>query len=401
MVNRFTTVAAVAVLAAGCADHGITDVPQRHDVLPSASVVSPQGNPGLTVMTWNLYYGSDPKLVLADPIRGPWAAWGLLHETNFPERAKALAQLIAASSPDLVGVQEAALWRIQDGTDFSTTGVPNADKVEYDLLALLMAALESRGVHYVVAAVDTTTDIEVPMLVFDESGNPVFDESGNPIVNDIRLTDRDAVLVRKGVEYRDAESRAYDSQLEIPLGGGFTAVIREGWSSVVARAQGLDYRFVSTHLEIQDFGPDVQLAQAQELLVVLSGEELPTIVVGDFNSDPANPNARGSYDLMTGTGAEQGGFTDTWLRPNATSGFTCCQMDDLSNEESLFDQRVDFIFTRNMPQVGKAVSLVLGRDVVGDVPGDRISGLWPSDHGGVVATFLTTSPHVPWATVTE
>lgn len=83
-------------------------------------------------------------------------------------------------------------------------------------------------------------------------------------------------------------------------------------------------------------------------------------------------------------------------------GLTCCQSDDLKNRFSTFDQRIDFIFTRNMPQGGHVGTLVLARRVVGDELSDRTgSGLWPSDHGGVVASFLTAAFGPPWANVTK
>lgn len=397
-MNRLTAVAAAAVLAAGCADRGIVDVSTQRTAQPEASMVGVPGNPGLTVMTWNVYYGTDPTIVLAAPspdLIPVYAAqaWALLNQTNFPQRAEALAQAIAANRPEIVGVQEAALWRIQQTSDFNPMDpTPNAEDVVYDFLTLLTNALEARGQHYVVAAVDVSTDIEVPMVVLDESGNPVLDESGNPLLSDIRLTDRDAVLVRKGVQYSDPKSGVYGAAIPIELVPGLPQIyIREGWSSVVANWGGQSYRFVSTHLEVQDLpgvGNVVQLAQADELLnVVLSDEPLPTILVGDFNSDAAsgNPDLTISYDMITTSG-----FQDTWLQPSQSPpGYTCCQSDDLSNASSNFSQRVDFIFTRNIRTEGHAISLVLGRNVVGDELSDRTaSGLWPSDHGGVVASFL-------------
>ena len=52
--------------------------------------------------------------------------------------------------------------------------------------------------------------------------------------------------------------------------------------------------------------------------------------------------------------------------------------------------------------MGHVGTLVLARKVVGDDRGDRTrSGLWPSDHGGVVATFLTPPSRPHWAEVTE
>jgi len=84
------------------------------------------------------------------------------------------------------------------------------------------------------------------------------------------------------------------------------------------------------------------------------------------------------------------GFADNWKAPDReAAGLTCCERADLLNPQPTFDQRIDFVFTRNLPDGAVPVH----REVVGDRPGDRTSaGLWPSDHAGVVGTF-----HVPGA----
>jgi endonuclease/exonuclease/phosphatase family metal-dependent hydrolase len=374
-MNKIVVFTIAALFAGGCAERGIVENSALQTAGPNAAVVASPEASGLTVMTWNVYYGTDPNIVLQAQTFEELAyyagqAWGLAQFTNFPERAGALARAIALQKPHLVGVQEAALWR---------TGAfltPPAENVAFDFLALLTDSLHARGLDYIVAAADQTTDIEVPAI------NP-----NTGMLLDVRLTDRDAVLVRTDVPYTEAASAPYNTNFQVPV-IGMTVAIKEGWSSVVATVGGRDYRFVSTHLEVQQALP-VQAGQAHELITVLSGETRPTIVVGDFNSDVygKDPSAAGvSYDSMTAAG-----FTDSWLRPGgAPPGLSCCQNDSVSNKLSTFDQRVDFIFTRNMPTSVPAGSLVLARSVVGDQRGDRTPfGLWPSDHAGVVATFLT------------
>jgi len=397
-MNRLFALIGATLVAAGCADRGVVDVATQQTDQPNANLVGVPGNPGLTVMTWNVYYGTDPTPVLAeDPFLHPeafldstTAVWQRAINTNFPERAQALARAIAANRPELVGVQEAALYR-KDPSDFFSTFVPNAQTVYYDFLKLLTDALKARGLNYVVVAADSTSDLEVPV------------RGASGALEDVRLTDRDAVLVRADLVH-DIVATAhgtYAAGIPIPLGA-----ISEGWSSVDVKVRGQTYRFVSTHLEVQDFpdvGDTVQFFQASELLgTVVLDRTIPTILVGDFNSDvhSNDPSKTRSYRLITGTA---GGFIDSWLRPFWTPpGLTCCQSDDLLNRFSTFDQRIDFIFTRNMPQVGHAGTLVLARKVVGDDRGDRTrSGLWPSDHGGVVATFLTPPVGPHWADVAE
>jgi hypothetical protein len=246
--------------------------------------------------------------------------------------------------------------------------------VVYDFLGLLVDSLAAHGELYVLAAADSTTDIEVPVFMgVDGSGNYLFD--------DVRLTDRDAVLVRGDVAYANPQHARFGAY--IPFGPG----VYEGWSSAEATIQGRTYRFVSVHLEFQQ-AEVVQVLQAQELLGLLQSETRPTILVGDFNSDAYGlvpEKATPSYGMITGAG-----FADNRNWPGRVpAGLTCCQDKNLLNGFGTFDERVDFIFTRNMPQLELAGTLVLDRKLVGDRPGDRTaSGLWPSDHAGVVMTFL-------------
>ena len=386
-MKKIVALTIATVFAGGCADRGIVDVSASQSGAPSADFMGSADGPGLTVMTWNVYYGTDPTIVVpAESFEQLLAlagqAWALAQYTNFPERAGRLARAIAAKRPHLVGLQEAAVWRTGD------IGVPPATHVVYDFLSILTDSLAARGLHYIIAKADSTSDIEVPA---------VDPNTGQPL--DVRLTDRDAVLVRADVRYRDARSAVYEAYMPVPTSFG-TIPIKEGWSSVVATVGGQEYRFVSTHIEIQSV-PDVQAGQVRELLASLKHEKRPTIVVGDFNSDVygADPSAAGvSYGAMT-----RAGFTDTWLRPFWTPpGLTCCQNDSVNNTLSTFNQRVDFIFTRNMPRFARSGSFVLARDVVGDALSDRTkSGLWPSDHGGVVATFATSLFEPRWNVITE
>lgn len=376
-MKRLFTIMVGAALVAGCADRGPVDVPSQRAVGPGLDAAVVAGSAGIKVMTYNVYYGTnaEPLLAVTDPNQIPFVAvgiWALAQQTNFPERAGALAAEIAKQRPHLVGLQEAALYRIQSPGDAASGGTVAATQVVYDFLGLLVDSLAAHGEQYVVAAADATTDIEIP--VYTGVGAIPFD--------DVRLTDRDAVLVRGDVAWGEAQSDRWVAHIPV-LGSG----VYEGWASVVATIEGRDYRFVSTHLEAQ-LAKDVNEAQADELLALLEDETRPTILVGDFNSDAYGllpEKATASYGKIL-----DAGFVDTWSwsgRHNA--GLTCCQADDLVNSFGTYDTRVDFIFTRNMTQVIPAGTLVLDRTLVGDRPGDRTaSGLWPSDHAGVVTTFL-------------
>ena len=76
-----------------------------------------------------------------------------------------------------------------------------------------------------------------------------------------------------------------------------------------------------------------------------------------------------------------GGYTDNWMDLTDEPSATCCQSDDLVNRSSTLSGRIDMIFHR-----GDLTPL--SASVVGNQIEDRTaSGLWPSDHAGVVATL--------------
>jgi hypothetical protein len=369
---------AAALLAAGCTDRDIAGV-GAHRFGQEAEAGPGSDGPGVTVMTYNVYYGTDPTPLLTAPLdQVPFVAagvWATVQQTNFPARAGALAGLIASRRPHLVGLQEAAVYRLQHPGDAAFGGATPATVVVYDFLTLLVDSLAARGLHYVVAAADSTTDVELPAFTgLDAAGNPTFD--------DVRLTDRDAVLARADVHIANPQHGKYQAYIPVSFGPVQTGVF-EGWASVDATVRGRTFRFVATHLEAQLAVP-VQVGQAQELLALLQSETRPTILVGDFNSDVLGnvPGAATpSYGLVTGAG-----FGDSWLQPHQQDpGPTCCETVDLLNPTPALNQRIDFIFTRNLAPL----AIPLHRDVLGGHPADRTpGGLWPSDHAGVVTTFL-------------
>jgi hypothetical protein len=144
---------------------------------------------------------------------------------------------------------------------------------------------------------------------------------------------------------------------------------------------------VNTHLEA--FSSDLALAQASELLEAAPARDRTTIFVCDCNSDPLNSKVKpqdklphkAAYDLITGAG----GFKDEWLRwAPASQGWTSGlseTVDDPTGED--FDHRIDMVFARTA--AGEALAVDRGRVTGTEVSAkDPATGLWPSDHGGVV-----------------
>ena len=310
----------------------------------------------LIVMSRNLYLGADLTPAIAaqtfpDFLLATAAIWTMVQRNDFDVRVQSLADEIARERPDLVGLQEAYVWRTQSPADGPATP---AQDVRYDYVGELLAALAARGLEYRAVAEQTLFDFEAPTA----------------LGIDVRTTDHSAILARKGVKVRDPRGGVYQTLLPLTIQGQQISVPR-GWTSVVAQDHGRKYVFVSTHLEA--FHAGVRTAQAGELAALLSGEKLPVVLVGDLNSEPGTEGEA----VLAGAG-----FQDVWaaLHPSQ-AGLTCCWLEDLtigSPPAPPFSQRIDYVLTR-----GRVAPLAM--EVVGQDPAERLGGLWPSDHGGVVA----------------
>ena len=321
----------------------------------------------ITVMTQNVYLGMAVEPVLAAPTEADVpiavaAAWRTLHANRFDERADAIAASIAKRRPDVIGLQEVALYRHFPGNGDAPS--------EIDFLAVLQKALKKRGLAYKTAAVQNDTDVLVPMLAG-------LDASGAPILDGVEVIDRDVVLVRADVGTSKPRAGRYQASVPVPAFGTTVEIVR-GWVSVDVQAFGGSYRFLSTHLE--DLVPEVQAAQATELLELVNGEKMPVVVAGDFNS-PADGSGTPTYATLRAAG-----LRDAWsaAHPNAP-GFTCCRAEDLHVATPL-TERVDIVFARG--RSSKPIPGIVTATLEGEAWGDRTrSGLWPSDHAGVVASF--------------
>ena len=348
---------------------------------------SRKGGPEITVMTRNVFLGADlgPALsatTLGGAIDGAGVIWNELLATDFPARAVPLAREMKRAKPDLVGLQEVALWRQQIPSDLgappSGVGQP-ATEVKFDFLALLLAELGRIGAHYEVVAVQQEFDEELPV---DLDGS---DATGGAFGAELdgRLTMRDVILVRKGGNVRTGATAAghFESIFE-PIVGGFIPIpVERGWVSVDAELVGKgswkrparSFRFVNTHLEA--FGePTIREAQARELFA--PGGPLDTdeqvILVGDLNSGTAERhNIQGDDQLAFLA------LLDFGMKDNGAV-HTCCYS-NLLDPAAVLDHTVDHVLTKPGLRTKWAY-------VTGDDPSERTeSGLWPSDHGGVVS----------------
>jgi endonuclease/exonuclease/phosphatase family metal-dependent hydrolase len=334
-------------------------------VAPAAPAAShktkakPKPKPDVTVMSRNLYLGADIiKAVAATSVDQEEQQVQTLHQTvdqtNFPLRAKAIAKEVAANKPDLIGLQEVA--RYYRGADGVHDGVKNSTTVLYDFLKTVQKEIRAKGLSYKVVSEQTEIDLEVPSA------------DGY----DLRLKLGNAVLARTGTAakvkvLKPLSANFKSKQLTVTLPDQ-TYTLTRGWAGMDGQVAGRKFRFIDPHAEA--YSDEAATAQFKELLKTgAKSKTLPTIMAGDFNSDPTAKGAKaGGYNAVI-----KAGFKDTSKRQN-----TCCQDEKLDNPGSKLTQWIDHIVVRPAAKVLKTV-------VVGNKPGDKIGGLWPSDHAGLVA----------------
>ena len=377
------------------------------------------------VMTRNLYLGADIFKVLEaaqnpDPALGgldvPVAVAELFQTvqyTNFPERAQAIANEIFFLRPHLIGLQEVSTWYIQSPSDFFDPFPPYvnpdqqpADVVVYDFLQILLDALAARGLNYQVAvsSVDNA-DVELPML----TGFTTIEGYPDPIptFDDVRLVDRDVILVRGDVDTSNPAMASYEYNVSESVGGVELEFTR-GWVAVDADVHGEDYRFVNTHLEVRSSPYSIfrviQSAQMKELLTILSFEPKQIILAGDFNSSPEDVPGLGYYpDDLDENGLPKPGaqgidyvppymlamdyfaYLDAWdllFRPR--DGFTSGFNETLDDPDDELTSRIDLIFLSQNKEVKRVFAIRTGAHKFWMTP----SGLWPSDHAGVFTRIV-------------
>jgi endonuclease/exonuclease/phosphatase family metal-dependent hydrolase len=339
------------------------------------AVVVPRAAGGaVTVLTQNLFNGG---VGLADVFTAASSSalvaagsrtWAGLLASDIPVRAAALADEIARIRPDVIGLQEVSLWRDQAPGDVLTSPAPNATHVVLDYLAILLGALRARGVPYTAVATATGADLEFPRQ----------GPSGELI--DVRLTDRDALLVQADEAGRIGDPRhgSYTAQLSDPFPTGRVRSTRS-WISVDYRSGPTSVRILTTHLEVGDPGTgSVQRDQAREFLALAAASPPPVIAIGDFNA-PAVGSA--TYRELTAV------LHDAWTvaRP-AGPGGTCCRGASLSDPHGREGVRIDLVLTSGTGPVSRVA-------VTGDRPFRATPPpLWVSDHDGVTARIGVLVP---------
>ena len=383
-----TGLALAAALAPGA---GAAPPPGR-PAGPPVTVPPVQAPPGkaatpraaFDVATYNIYLGADLNPLFGaadfvDLVGRAGQVYAAMEATDFPERAEAIADLLVEESPDVVGLQEVAIWATAPGTIASPTA---PFTVTYDFLDTLLDELAERGLPYEEVATNRNFTGTLPISL--GGAPPLF-----PTSTWASFTDRDVIIVRSGLPERrlavdesSVREENFDATLVIPTGVQEAPLfpVPRGWSSVDVTVKGSTFTFFNTHLEA--FGGDaIRNLQAQELAVEVEDSDHPAIVVGDINSrPPCDPSNNVAYNTLIGAG-----LVEVWpeVYPDPPVGcdpasYTSGQAADLLNAESELDHRIDTIMF--VPEAFTA----LQADVIGEEQEDRTTptDLWPSDHAG-------------------
>ena len=356
-----------------------------------------KGGQKVKVMTRNLHLGADllpltEASSLGEAIDLAGVVYNEFQSTKFQERVVPLAKEIKQAKPDLVGLQEVALWKTQEPSDggsppLSPIGTPATD-VAQDFLAMLQAELKKKGPKYRVVEVQEEFNGELPADV-DQNDATGSGPAGAGVFGadvDASLLMRDVILVKRGTKVKlgKTDSGNFDTKFQ-PNIGGIDLPVDRGWLSVEAKVKGKKkgrkakkskFRFINTHLEAYG-DPTIREAQAKELIAGPAKTKKQVILVGDINSGLQERHATGGYQFQPGDPLAFQAFAAAGFKDNGA--VHTASHDDLFDPADGFDHTVDHVLTN--PGLNTKKAFVTGDDPAEMTP----SGLWPSDHGGVVS----------------
>lgn len=321
-------------------------------------------------------------------------------------RAALLAKEILKQRPDVVGLQEVALWRTGpvdvnaslNQAPVATTVDPQAGDFLTELLNQLgQQAKKGKGKKAGAAAKKGPAPPKYRLAVLKPEFDfelPVNDGSGGLAAanRNERLTMQDAILVRKGVKTSNPSVGTFDALLRVNLAGFLGVNVTRGWTAVDVKVRGRSYHVVNTHFEAFDSQASnnasngiaypkggVRQAQAQQLVApggpASAGR---TILIGDLNSNVPLQGDQLPGDNLAFEAVQAAGFAKRQINPPP---FSCCISDpNLTVAGPVgVDHVVDQILT-NSKQI---------RFSKGAVTSSRGSGLWSSDHFGVASRLFS------------
>jgi endonuclease/exonuclease/phosphatase family metal-dependent hydrolase len=267
---------------------------------------------------------------------------------NPRERVRHMAQVAAAESLHVIGLQEVMVYR-KNGM------------LESDFLDEFKTELEAAGGVAYTVFYQQLNDSTLTALW-----------QGDSIA--IHFAEGNALLFRSGVAVADTQRVMYQNILSIPSLG---AKSERGFAYARLRGpQGADFEVYNTHLEVFDpFRPN----QARELKQRILGEKLPNhaqVILGDLNASPDSS----AYKILVKDASFHDPFTGT---PEAQFGTCCLEGSRLWDPTAAFSsRRIDYV-------LGKVILGAPARKVVLDTAFWNMAGArqFASDHRLVAVTL--------------
>ncbi len=341
----------------------------------------------VTVATYNVDFGADLKGLfnatnLVSFVTEAATAYGTVKASNYTDRADLVAAQLIAARPDIVGLQEVAVW--------AETSLATGKVTTLDYQSLLLAALARRGAVY---------DVAVRNVTFVSPTVPVTLDQKTVV----QFTDTNLILVRHQAHakvLRTGEGQ-YDARMVLtklndllrPIDPTANYAITRGWAWADLLLNGSVFRVFTTHLEAySDVDGDAltehyRNLQATELAAMTARSPHPVLLTGDFNSRPTcTAHNTVAYDTIVAAG-----FTEVWpathRRNVCTTGYTSGDRASVTGT-GVLDHRIDHIFFERRHATALSSALMGARDT------DKTSaGLWASDHAGSVATLVFERGH--------
>lgn len=292
-------------MAAGAIGAAALFMGQFAGVSAATDHAEPRSAKPFEVMTQNLYLGADVGVaidIIVDPGGGTLPdrvqaaaqfMWDQVAATDFTTRAPYLAELSARYAPDVIGLQEATIWRCQKNA------VSPAREI-YNFTEQYLQATADAGVPYVVAEAGgekafnpgfTIGPIPLLSVVEDPATfQPIFGQD----TATCGFQMADALLVRADVADRVTEVGQGDYDRKLGIEGIIDIVRGYAWADLTV--SGHSTRFVTTHLESLWSLDEVTAAgdQSRQLVSELADVTKPLVVMGDFNNDPRDPRPAGA-----------------------------------------------------------------------------------------------------------
>lgn len=345
-------------------------------VLPAQSQVAYphlQGQGTLKVMTYNVDVGTEYAGLLDHDLSNfLQAATNMVlavRASDPPGRAQVVAREIVATMPHLVSLQEVST--------LSTGPTKDNLTMEFDYLQLLLQALTDQGAQYVMVASKQTWDAIIPTTTGFARGtwSVVLLARADLEPADFSFSGSQggtftATLV---VHLYALDGHSDLCPVALKLDGSCRMPWPRGWAFTDVFYRDKVFRIIGAHLD--SASALLEVPQGLELLNGPANTTLPVIVAGDLNCDCSNPN---DLTFPTCVNFDKADFIDSWSAANPFgNGYT--------KYLPIENQRSDYVMARGRFNVQEAA-------IVGDQVTDKtVSGVWPSDHAGVVARLQTSS----------